>query len=105
MKLLAIDIGASGGKAVVGEIKDSRLAITPVRRFHNSAIDVLGHKYWDILRLVEEVGECLREAPDADSVDKIVEALKTSRVSERSGRAQDKESAYMMQKLRSLGYM
>ena len=42
---------------------------------------------------------------DADTVDKIVEELKTTRISERSGRAQDKESAYMMQKLRSLGYM
>jgi len=41
----------------------------------------------------------------ADTVDKIIEELKTSKVSERSGRAQDKESAYMMQKLRSLGYM
>ncbi|MBN3038331.1 MAG: sulfate adenylyltransferase subunit 2 [Candidatus Omnitrophica bacterium] len=41
----------------------------------------------------------------ADTIDKIIEELKTSKVSERSGRAQDKESAYMMQKLRSLGYM
>ena len=42
---------------------------------------------------------------DADTIDKIIEELKISKVSERSGRAQDKESAYMMQKLRSLGYM
>ncbi len=41
----------------------------------------------------------------ADTVDKIVEELKVSKISERSGRAQDKEQAYMMQKLRSLGYM
>ena len=41
----------------------------------------------------------------ADTIDKIVEELRISRISERSGRAQDKESAYMMQKLRSLGYM
>ncbi len=41
----------------------------------------------------------------ANSIDKIVEELKTSKISERSGRAQDKESVYMMQKLRSLGYM
>ena len=41
----------------------------------------------------------------ADTIDKIVEELKTTKVSERSGRAQDKESAYMMQKLRALGYM
>lgn len=42
---------------------------------------------------------------NADTIDEIVEELKASKVSERSGRAQDKESAYMMQKLRSLGYM
>lgn len=42
---------------------------------------------------------------DADTIDKIIEELKTTRIGERSGRAQDKESAYMMQKLRSLGYM
>ena len=42
---------------------------------------------------------------DADTIDKIVEELRTTDIAERSGRAQDKESAYMMQKLRSLGYM
>ena len=42
---------------------------------------------------------------DADNIDKIIEELRTSRISERSGRAQDKEDDYMMQKLRSLGYM
>ena len=41
----------------------------------------------------------------ADSIDKIVAELKVSKVSERSGRAQDKESAFIMQKLRALGYM
>ena len=42
---------------------------------------------------------------DADTIDKVVEELKTTKISERSGRAQDKEDDYMMQKLRSLGYM
>lgn len=42
---------------------------------------------------------------EADTIEKVVEELKTSTVSERSGRAQDKESDYIMQKLRSLGYM
>jgi sulfate adenylyltransferase subunit 2 len=48
---------------------------------------------------------CMPVPSEADTIDKIVEELKTSKVSERSGRAQDKESAYIMQKLRSLGYM
>jgi sulfate adenylyltransferase subunit 2 len=42
---------------------------------------------------------------EADSVEKIVEELRVTKISERSGRAQDKEQLYAMQKLRSLGYM
>jgi sulfate adenylyltransferase subunit 2 len=41
----------------------------------------------------------------ASTVDEIVTELETSKHGEREGRAQDKESAYTMQKLRSLGYM
>ncbi len=41
----------------------------------------------------------------AGSIKKIVRELETTNTSERSGRAQDKEDAYAMQKLRSLGYM
>ena len=42
---------------------------------------------------------------EADTMDKIIEEIKSSTESERKGRAQDKEEMYTMQKLRSLGYM
>jgi sulfate adenylyltransferase subunit 2 len=42
---------------------------------------------------------------NATTVDEIIAELKSTDISERSGRCQDKESDYMMQKLRSLGYM
>jgi sulfate adenylyltransferase subunit 2 len=42
---------------------------------------------------------------NASTVDEIVEELETTNVAERSGRAQDKEDTYTMQKLRALGYM
>ena len=48
---------------------------------------------------------CSPVESSADSIDKIIRELEVSRVAERSGRAQDKEKEYMMQKLRSLGYM
>jgi len=41
----------------------------------------------------------------AANVDDIINELETTHTSERAGRAQDKENAYTMQKLRSLGYM
>lgn len=44
-------------------------------------------------------------ASDAKTVDEIVEELRTTKVAERAGRAQDKEQAFTMQKLRALGYM
>jgi len=42
---------------------------------------------------------------NAANIDEIIEELQTSVTSERAGRAQDKEDAYTMQKLRTLGYM
>jgi sulfate adenylyltransferase subunit 2 len=48
---------------------------------------------------------CSPVCSEADNLDKIIEELKTTKISERSGRAQDKESDYIMQKLRSMGYM
>lgn len=42
---------------------------------------------------------------NAATIDEIVEELRTTKIAERSGRAQDKEKIFMMQKLRALGYM
>jgi len=42
---------------------------------------------------------------NANSINKIIQEIQKTTISERSGRAQDKEKEYMMQKLRSLGYM
>jgi len=49
---------------------------------------------------------CCKPTPsNANTIDKIINELKKTKISERSGRAQDKEEAYMMQKLRAIGYM
>lgn len=51
--------------------------------------------------------ECCCQAVDsaAATVDKVIGELEETTVAERSGRCQDKEQEYMMQKLRCLGYM
>jgi len=48
---------------------------------------------------------CVPVESRADTIKKIIRELETTKIAERSGRAQDKEDAYTMQKLRSLGYM
>jgi sulfate adenylyltransferase subunit 2 len=46
-----------------------------------------------------------RVKSEASSVPEIIEELSLTKVSERAGRAQDREDAYAMQKLRKDGYM
>jgi len=48
---------------------------------------------------------CQPIASTANSIDKIIKEIRDTNIAERSGRSQDKEREYMMQKLRSLGYM
>lgn len=48
---------------------------------------------------------CAAIDSNADVISKIIKELETTDIAERSGRAQDKETPYTMQKLRSLGYM
>ncbi|MCB4792434.1 MAG: sulfate adenylyltransferase subunit CysD [Elusimicrobia bacterium] len=48
---------------------------------------------------------CKAVRSKADTINKIIKELSTTKISERYGRAQDKEDPNTMQKLRSLGYM
>jgi len=44
-------------------------------------------------------------ASNASTIEEIVAEIETTKTDERAGRAQDKESAHMMERLRTLGYM
>ena len=48
---------------------------------------------------------CSPVESNAASVDEFIAEIESGRTAERAGRAQDKEDAYTMQKLRALGYM
>lgn len=48
---------------------------------------------------------CVPMESEATTVEEFIEEIRTGNTAERAGRAQDKEDAYTMQKLRSLGYM
>ena len=44
---LAIDIGASSGRHILGSIQDGKLTLEEVYRFENGFHDVDGTKCWD----------------------------------------------------------
>lgn len=62
MYLVAFDLGAESGRAIVGSLSDARLSMKEVHRFPNQPVNVMAHLYWDILRLFHEVKEGLARA-------------------------------------------
>ena len=60
---LAIDIGASSGKSVIGYLKDGELINEVIYRFPNAYIeDKEGHKTWDVNKLFNEVINSIKAA-------------------------------------------
>lgn len=67
---LAFDMGASSGRAYVGELTtspdgDRRLAVAEMHRFDNDAVRVGKHLHWDILRLLQEIKRGIRKTYQA----------------------------------------
>ena len=52
---LAIDIGASSGRHILGRVVDGKISLEEVYRFDNSQVVRDGHDCWDLDRLVESV--------------------------------------------------
>ena len=59
---LAIDMGASSGRHVLGRFDGERLALEEVYRFENGPTEVNDHLYWDLLGLWGHVRNGLRAA-------------------------------------------
>ncbi|MFB6469075.1 rhamnulokinase [Cytobacillus sp. Hz8] len=55
MTYIAVDIGASSGRLVLGEMKNAQLEIKEIHRFANGFMDISGTCYWDIDHLLNEI--------------------------------------------------
>lgn len=64
MKYLAIDIGASSGRHIVGWLEDGKINLKEVYRFANGAQSKDGHLTWNAARLVAEVVNGLKAAAE-----------------------------------------
>ncbi|MBN1401327.1 MAG: rhamnulokinase [Anaerolineae bacterium] len=52
---LAFDLGASGGRAIVGAFDGDTLNLATTHRFPNGPVQVFQRLYWDVLRLYDEL--------------------------------------------------
>ena len=61
---LAVDIGASSGRHIVGTVQNGKITLQEVYRFENGVHRENGHLCWDIDTLAKEVVNGLKAAHD-----------------------------------------
>src|SRR5262245_36231155 len=61
-QILAFDLGAESGRALVGKFDGQKLGLDVVHRFPNGAVQTLDTLHWDVLRLYGEMVAGLRKA-------------------------------------------
>lgn len=62
LQMLAIDLGASSGRGIVGSYDGGKLTLDEVHRFSNDPVTVCGTFRWDILRILHEIKTAIRAA-------------------------------------------
>ncbi|MCQ2476394.1 MAG: rhamnulokinase [Clostridia bacterium] len=70
-RVLAIDFGASGGRAILGSFDGEKITLEEVHRFTNDPVTVNGTVYWDVLRLFHEIKQGIIKANAAGGFDSV----------------------------------
>ena len=65
---LAIDIGASSGRHILGWVENGKIRLEEIYRFENKLVKKNGHLCWDIEHLFNEVVEGLKKCKEIDRV-------------------------------------
>ena len=68
---LAVDIGASSGRHIVGTVKDGKICLEEVYRFANGQVRRDGHDCWDVEKLVASVKAGIDEAAKTRRIDSV----------------------------------
>ncbi|MFW6270223.1 MAG: rhamnulokinase [Bacillota bacterium] len=71
-KVLAFDIGASNGRAILGTYEGKEIELEVIHKFSNGAEKAGEDQFWDILKLLREVKTGLKKAGEReDKIDSI----------------------------------
>lgn len=65
MDVLAIDLGASSGRAIVGQKKNGQTILHEVHRFSNGPVTINGTMHWDIHKLLNEIYTGIKKSFEA----------------------------------------
>lgn len=65
---LAVDIGASGGRHILGSLDNGKLQLEEIYRFENGLIEKDGYLCWDLNRLFQEILNGLKKCKTAGKI-------------------------------------
>ncbi len=68
MKFLAVDIGASSGRTIIGHVDGGSIRLEETHRFENSMLDLGGAKHWDAHGLIGEIRRGIDQAGKVDGI-------------------------------------
>lgn len=70
-QVLAIDFGASSGRAMIGTYEDGKIHMEEIHRFSNDPVIVGKTMYWDVLRLFYEIKQSILKAKQYGKIESI----------------------------------
>lgn len=70
---LAVDLGASSGRVIVGTLDNGKLSLEQMNRFWNGPTEINGTLYWDFVHLFRNIkeGVALAQAKYGDKIDSM----------------------------------
>ncbi|HPU62547.1 MAG TPA: rhamnulokinase [Mobilitalea sp.] len=65
---LAVDIGASSGRLILGWLDEGRLKLEEIHRFENGMTEKNGHLCWDVDNIYSEIIKGMKKCKDASKI-------------------------------------
>ncbi len=66
--LLAFDLGASSGRAILGSLANDRIVLKEIHRFENTMVYEEDHYHWDVMTLVSELKKGLWKCIEKEGI-------------------------------------
>ncbi|MBR6921091.1 MAG: rhamnulokinase, partial [Clostridia bacterium] len=73
LKMLAIDLGASSGRGIIGKFDGEKLTLEENHRFASEPVTIAGSFNWDIMRIFHEIKQAINKC--ALSEDKDIKSI------------------------------
>ena len=69
--VLAIDLGASSGRGMIGSFDGKKISLSEIHRFSNDPVSVPGGFFWDTFRLLHEIKTAILNSVQSGGIETI----------------------------------